>query len=397
MSDVHALENPLEPVPGIDAFRTESPSSIASRAAQYLGMCAYAFGGNEIASGVQDDGDALEVPHVVAATEDLERWADQSELDALTDIALQHHVGNVSLDEKDLAAAAALWEELSATHLPTTLLALLNLRQRSDDELEAVAAAAGLAIFSRGQLEKSISILEAAAQSEDDLVRGIASAILQAPPSAPQPRMNPMWLGHPTSTTIHGTWGLVTETGWHKPGSPLHDHLRLSTTDNLYDDPGYFIWSGEYSDWARSEGAADLVSWREIISDAGWLDTVYAHSHGGNVALSAAASGQRIKMLVLLHTPAIGRPDEEWVTISGNIGGVIAMRTRMDLVVLADSLRSRENRQKFNPSKLPHFFPVVAHWKGREAWFSHSYYITLDNWIRNDLADIVRSRYALIR
>lgn len=395
MSDTQALASPLEPIPGVEAFFSTSPSAIASRAAQYLGMTAYAFGGDEVALGVQDDGDALGVPHVLAASEDLDHWTDQSELDRLTDLAIEHHAGNVFTDRDDPAIAAALWEELSVTHLPTTLLALLNLRQQSRDELEAVAAAAGLAIFSRGDLEVSAAILEAARESEDDLVRGIAAAILGFPPVVTETPDRPGRLTHPTSTTIHGTWGLVTETGWHKPGSPLHDHLR-STTGNLYSDRGYFLWSGEYSDRARTDGAADLIDWQDLVSDAGWLDTVYAHSHGGNVALSAAASGQRIKMLVLLHTPAIARSDEEWATITANIRSVIAMRTRMDLVVLADSLRSKEPRQKFNPTKLPHF-PVVGHWKNHEAWFSHSYYVTLENWTQNDLADIVTTRYMLIK
>ncbi|MFB7892158.1 hypothetical protein ACFC1I_08165 [Microbacterium sp. NPDC056044] len=67
----------------------------------------------------------------------------------------------------------------------------------------------------------------------------------------------------------------------------------------------------------------------------------------------------------------------------------------MDLVVLGDSLRHVENRLKFNPRKLPHF-PVVGHWAHKDAWLPHSHYVTIDNWIGDDLSDIVRTRYALI-
>ncbi|KRA25015.1 hypothetical protein ASD65_11710 [Microbacterium sp. Root61] len=397
MSDVIALSSPLEPISGVSAFRDTSPSAIASRAGQYLGMSAYAFGGDDLARGVQDDADALGVPHVQGATPELEGWFDPDALDDLTDRALQHHWGRSWDGTYDAEGAAALWEELDTTHLPTTLLALLNYAQRSDEELEAVAAAGSLAIITGQEAAQSSESLRRGFDSRDPLTQGVAAALTgwtttgEAAPAQPS---RPRIVG-PTSTPIHGTWGLVTDTGWHKPGSSLHDHLRETVTGNLYDDDTYYFWSGEYSDQARADGARDLAIWRDVVSDTAWLDTVYAHSHGGNVALNALAAGQQIKMLVLLHTPAISRSAEEWATIRANVGGVIAMRTRMDLVVLGDSLKHFENRLKFNPRNLPHF-PVVGHWKHGDAWLSHAHYITTDNWVSEDLADIVRTRYALI-
>lgn len=397
MSDVLSPSSPLEPVPGVASFRDDSPSAIASRAAQYLGMSAYAFGGDDLALAMQEDADALGVPHVGPASPQLEGWFEENRLDNLTDQALRHHAGTSWDGGFDPEAAAALWEELNATHLPTTLLALLNYAQRSDQRLESVAAAGSLAIVTGRQTSAPPETLLLGLESADPLTRGVAAALAgweTAGPSSSGDTARERIVG-PTSVPIHGTWGLVTDTGWHKPHSPLHDHLRSSVTPNLYSDDTYFVWSGEYSEQGRADGARDLALWRDLVSDAGWLDTVYAHSHGGNVALSSLANGNQIKMLVLLHTPAIHRSDEEWATIRRNVGGVIAMRTRMDLVVLGDSLRHFQNRLKFNPRNLPHF-PVVGHWAHKDAWLSHAHYVTVDNWITEDLADIVSTRYALI-
>jgi hypothetical protein len=397
MPELALLAAPLEPVPGAAAFASTTPSAIASRAAQYLGMSSYAFGDAGLARAIQDDADLLLVPHVQAATSNLEQWFEQDALDELTSVALRHH-GNRAWDGSyDPDAAAALWQELDTTHQPTTLLALLNVAQRSEHELEATSASGSLGVITRGAAGESFDRESLWITSRDPLTHAVGAALAgwSRPSDSAHETPTERAVAGPTSTPIHGTWGLVTDTGWHKPGSPLHSHLRSTVTANLYDEDTYYFWSGEYSSQARADGARDLVTWRDVVSATSWLDTVYAHSHGGNVALDALAAGQRIKMLVLLHTPAIHRSDEEWETIRRNVGGVIAMRTRMDLVVLGDSLRSAQNRVKFDPRKLPHF-PVVGHWKHKDAWLSHSHFISVDNWRDEDLSDIVRTRYALI-
>ncbi len=399
MSAVMSFDDSLEPVVGVAAFSDASRSAIASRAAQYLGMAAYAFGGDDLAQNVQDDANILAVLHVRNEALDLQLWSEPGFLDDITDSALRHHWGRSWDGSYDPEGAAALWEELNANHLPTTLLALLNYAQRSDQELEAVSAAGSLSVITRNEATIQSELMQRGSGSDDPLTRGVATAFMGGSDglaqSAMQSSLPALRLIDPTSTLIHGTWGLVTDDGWHKPGSPMHHHLRSTVTGNLYDGNEYYVWNGGYSDQDRASGASDLSRWRDVVSDVDWLDTVYAHSHGGNVALNSLAMGQRIKMLVLLHTPAIHRSDEDWAKIRESVRTVVVMRTRMDLVVLADSLRHRENRLKFNPSKLPHF-PVVDHWKHRDAWLSHSHFINVENWIRDDLSDIVRTRYALI-
>ncbi|KJL30156.1 hypothetical protein [Microbacterium oxydans] len=384
---------PLRPVPGLDAFLQETPSAIASRAGQLLGMAAYAFGRFEPDTALREDADLLGVPHVERAGDEMQRWSSDARLDDLTRQAQEFHdlSSAGSLDER----TRALWGDVVRFRTPMPLLALLNIRQQSEHPLEAAAAAAALHAFSGGRLNRSHDILRSAAESADPQANAVAAAMLDVSRTSPDVPERPAWVGNPVSTTIHGTWALVEENGWHRPGSPLHSHLRAKNSANLYDADGYFVWSGEYSDLGRTQGGEDLHRWADLVSGAGWLDAVYAHSHGGNVALDALAKGARIKLLVLLHTPAIHRTSQAWAAIRANVGGVISMRTRMDHVVLADSLRHGENRMAFDPELLPHF-PVVGHWKNQDAWFSHSHFVSVSNWRRSDLSNIVTMRYRAI-
>jgi hypothetical protein len=392
------------PIIGFDAFRSDSESARRSRAAQYLAMSAYAFGGPDLAAAVQEDGDHLDIPHVAAEPYDelAARYGrSQSGLDRRTMMELRHHTRGGFLGRTTPFDAEALWSQISQHHQPSTLLALLNAVQQSStaSQLEIAAAASSLAAFSRGELALSTGILERLTASNDVLVREIALRSLDpdflAPvPLPPQPSPEAVIRTiRPVSATIHGTWALVVDNGWHQPGSPMHSVLRQHATRNLYADTDYYRWSGAYSDYARATAAAELGQWCDRVAPDTPLDTVYAHSHGGNVALNAAAQGTPIRLLVLLHTPANRRPDEEWAAIRQNVRGVIAMHTRLDLVLLADSLRTRQNRLRFDPQKLPHF-PVVRHWKARDAWFSHSRFITVDTWERFKLADLVKARHA---
>lgn len=393
--------DPEQPAIGIGAFEGDDVRTGLSRAAQYLGMSAYAFGGGDLASAVQEDGDFLGIPHVEeAAGREFDAWRNQEALDTITAFAAGDHAAGAGrkLLQPDTAVKQALWSEINVSHQATTLLALLNLGQRSEEQVEAVAAAACLAAFSDNLLDYSNQVLDAALTSDDPLVRAIAASArnVSVEKQGPDTNSAPIALAPGSvSTAIHGTWGLVGEDPWYRPGSELYEHLRNAATPTLYEGNDYYAWSGEYSDYAREAAARDLAQWRSRSTELPWLDTVYAHSHGGNVALNAAAAGEPIKMLVLLHTPANYRSDDEWETIRRNVGGVVIMRSRFDLVVLADSLRARENRLKFSPSKLPHF-PIVMHWNTKDAWFTHSRFVTLDTWQRYDLANIVRSRYSYI-
>lgn len=375
--------------PGVDTREAE-----VSRAAQYVAMSGYAFGDDAMVLDMREDADLLGVPHVVA-DESVREWASQAALDDLT-TAVEEGAGALAYGGP---AVASVYEQIDATHRPELLLALLNARQHSESAVEAAAAAAGLLAFSP-DLDASIHVLERLVDSRDSLARGIALATLGLAPGGTASAPLPAQIAEATSVTVHGTWALLDDSGWYTPDSALHRHLRERVKANLYRERGYFYWTGEYSEPARRDGGRDLAAWAASVSSADRLDLVYAHSHGGNVALNAAAAGQRINVLVLMHTPAILRSDDEWAAIRRNVGQVVVMRTRFDVVVTADVLASHarggtRSLRKFNPAKLPHFVinPSIGEVDTANDLFSHNFFTRVDTWESRDLADKVLSRY----
>jgi hypothetical protein len=77
---------------------------------------------------------------------------------------------------------------------------------------------------------------------------------------------------------------------WYKPGSTFHRYLKRRVSADLYSGDDYFRWDGRYSDSSRQLGASDLKRWlrkHQVRS----LDTIFAHSHGGNLVLTAVSKG----------------------------------------------------------------------------------------------------------
>lgn len=395
------VEDRFIPVFGRAAFETDSPRGTSSRAGQFLAMGTYAFGTEPQAADVRDDADDLGVPFVTPATNDHALWREQGRLDDLTRFALQDHGASDARDWTPRSPTRtddelALWQEVEYTHSVPPLLALLNYSLGAEHELERVAAAAALSGFSGGGLAAANDVLTGALSSPDEHVAEVARASIGvqgdgATTLTPSMTREPSAERGPAaedevSVAIHGTWAQVTADPWYAPGRPLHRHILTTSTSNLYDEISFFTWSGEYSQEARDAGAAKLPQWREIQA-VGPFDTVFSHSHGGNVALSAAANGERVRMLVLMHVPALPRSDEEWSAIRGQVARVVVMRTRLDHVVLADGLRNGST-QRFDQAKLPHT-PVVLHWANKDAWFSHSFFTELDNWTKYDLSGVI--------
>lgn len=114
---------------------------------------------------------------------------------------------------------------------------------------------------------------------------------------------------------------------------------------------------------------------------------------GGNVALSAIAMGERVRLLVLLHTPILSRPSAEWASIRSNVGRVLVMRSRADLVMLADGLRTGSALHPAQ-SQLAHR-EVLPHWRDGDAWFSHNLFVSHDNWTKYALAGEVRFEHGI--
>lgn len=375
-------------VPAVPALAGASAESIgglaaSSRAAQYLLMAASSL------SGTAPEGDVLNAPAVAPAAP---------------------RVTRPPTDPIDLTAAAALHAQIAATGDPTTLARLLAGRLRDTTPVETAAAAVALHAMMPDH-PGAVAALARLVRSADPLARAIAETA--APAAAPAPGTPAPGTPAPTaapappaptrsraavSTTVHGTFAMLGDTGsrWYIPGAPLHDHLEARVGRNLYDGPGFFTWSGEYSDSARRAAGDALVAWTSAATDAGTLDVVYAHSHGGTVALNAASVGQRIRVLVLMHAPAVERMPGEWAAIRRAVDRVIVLRTRFDLVVLADTLASRlrppRSRTTFAQTDLPHELvdPAPSEVDAPIDLFSHDYFLRVPTWERERLADLVR-------
>jgi len=368
-----------------------------------MGMSLFAFGSDEQIADLHGDAAELEVPQVRQADPAIAELADEGSLEHLLYDMLEAHWDgfprHLDLDESErLEGSAALWREVDRSHDPRTLLALLALGARSPEDLEAAGAAAGLDRFAEGRLESAQVLLDRLTESADPLASAIARVVLnRAAPGLDEasPGSSPGSTAGPTtvSAAVHGTWGMVGDDPWYRPGAELHRHIRSEVSPNLYDERGYYVWTGGFSQRDRDQGASDLSLWREVNQFTSF-DDIYAHSHGGNVALSAAAAGERIRMLVLMHTPALPRSREEWERIADHIGRVVVLRTRMDLVVLADGVRNG-SRQRFDARTLPHF-EVALHWAKGDGWFSHGLFVSRPKWEQYHIAEIVESQRRLV-
>lgn len=366
---------------------TVADIAASSRAAQYLLMATSSLGG------MPTEGDALEAPAVAPTPT---------------------RATPPPLNPIDLPAAAALYATIAATGDPTALARLLAGRLRDTAPVEAAAAAAALHAMMPDH-PGALAALAQLVRSADPLARAIAQTAAPAAPPAPAPPAPappapappiapastppaPTRSRSAVSTTVHGTFAMLGDTGsrWYIPGAPLHDHLEARVGRNLYDGPGFFTWSGQYSEPARRAAGDALVAWTSAATDAGTLDIVYAHSHGGTVALNAASVGQRIRLLVLMHPPAVERPPAEWAAIRRAVDRVIVLRTRFDLVVLADTLASRlrppRSRTTFAQADLPHELvdPTQSEVDAPIDLFSHDYFLRVATWERDRLADRVR-------
>jgi hypothetical protein len=145
--------------------------------------------------------------------------------------------------------------------------------------------------------------LAQALRSTDPITRSLAiSAFLPPPEEAIEPRqaIRPQSRGSAMSTMIHGTFGWKGD--WWRPTADFHDFIVKNHRPNLYSGGGRFSWSGAYSASQRKLAASDFCDWASDMAGAG-LQTVFAHSYGGEVAARSRASGVPVDELVLLSSP----------------------------------------------------------------------------------------------
>jgi hypothetical protein len=227
-----------------------------------------------------------------------------------------------------------------------------------NDELVRVAAAASY-IEIATEIGSLLDVLAGGTRSEELLVRDVAATALgRVAPEHPA-------LDHPwgtssetestgqleTSLIVHGTF--ARRASWWQPGGDFHTYILDNVRGDLYLLDDRYEWSGGYSDGARALAAEELVDW---TTRRGGTDVdIFAHSHGGNVAMLATHSEISVGTLVLLSVPVHWH---KYFPRYDHVRNCVSMRVHADLVILAD-----RGAQRFrDPRVSEHVLPI---------WFKH--------------------------
>lgn len=378
-----------EPVPFAEAFAREDEAAVHSRAAALLLLGAQmesepvalefraalegAEGPRDLAP--PEDVEPLGVPVLEAGGERLSR---ERALGVLSEeMAVPPDEAAAPRAEK-MAELAARVEERPTIPMAA---ALFEACLHDPHELVRVAAAISYLNAAAEPLAVVDSLVEGT-WSEEALVRDLAATGL-ARFAPDHPRLAELQEpagggeeGEPshTSVLIHGTW--ARGGSWWQPGGDFHSYVSQEVPPErysapLYSDPDRFDWSGGWSDAARALGARDLAAWVQDRGLAG-LD-LFAHSHGGSVAMLASHQGLDVGKLILLSCPV---HRHKYFPDFARVQDVVSIRVRLDLVILADG-----GGQRFRDPRIrEHVLPV---------WFDHSASHDPPVWRRHDVPDLL--------
>lgn len=149
--------------------------------------------------------------------------------------------------------------------------------------------------------------LARALRSPDRTTKSLAMAAFTPEPSSDSDGEPPTAAARTTapgalmvSTMVHGTWGWKGD--WWRPRGSFHEYILRMHRPNLYSRGAKFSWSGAYSDRQRTQAAVDFGEWTYDVAPHG-LQSVFAHSYGGEVVARAAMSGTSVAEMVLLSVP----------------------------------------------------------------------------------------------
>lgn len=171
------------------------------------------------------------------------------------------------------------------------------------------------------------------------------------------------------STMVHGTWGWKGD--WWYPGGDFHTHILRQHRNDLYSGGREFSWSGAYSSKSRETAAQRFSRWVKADKKRPALNTVFAHSYGGEVVARAINHGTAAKDVVLLSAP-IHRHHE---LMAGKVNHVYDVRLKFDIVLLL-----ARARQKLSGSSNITEFQIA-----RPFW-SHGATHDPDVWMAEDIA-----------
>lgn len=183
----------------------------------------------------------------------------------------------------------------------------------------------------------------------------VARDLAHAPFMSAEPPDDPVELEHVStgwipdtaelaSTIVHGTWAWYAS--WWRPGKD--SFFEYATTNlhrpHLYGGGARFSWSGAYRKAHRRLAGQDLRDWIGAIAPGG-LQTVFAHSYGGEVAARAILDGADIQQLVLLSVPVSVLVEQGAHQLIQRGGQVWDIRLRKDSVLDLDGEPQRFRHQ----------------------------------------------------
>ncbi|MFO1434588.1 MAG: alpha/beta hydrolase [Candidatus Competibacteraceae bacterium] len=306
----------------------------------------------------EEDQAELEVPQLRLTGE---RFSLQQVQSGLQQHGLKVRMTLAATPKEPVAAdtLAAIADRLHQSPEPATAAELMEASLQSPQELTRVAAASSYIELSTEPV-RPLKVLERGTQSTDSLVREVAAtALTRHYPESPALRKltrktRPSTGGKPshTSLIVHGTF--ARNESWWQPGGDFHSYLRQNVRPDLYSAGDRFEWSGAYSDGARAIAATDLRAWVNKHNLNG-LD-LFAHSHGGNIAMLASQGGLSIGTLVLLSCPV---HVDKYFPAFDRVRKVVSIRVKVDLVILADGGGQRFSDPRIQENVLP-------------LWFNHS-------------------------
>jgi hypothetical protein len=252
-----------------------------------------------------------------------------------------------------LAQRSDLWARVQDSSDPADAIAWLRLVMASGPAtVDGVAAASALSHWRRPSkgarvppfLNDAREILRTASEDANSVEGEIAvaargSGIGRRRDAANEIRLPNAWkVVHESpdglSMMVHGTWAWRGD--WWYPNGDFHSYAKHAIRPNVYSGGAPYSWSGAYLSKSRRVAARRLARWVQDMS-AGHVDTVFAHSYGGAIALESTTSGASYETAVLLSVPVHRNYDIEW----RRIGRPVSVRVDFDLVLAAARARQR--------------------------------------------------------
>jgi hypothetical protein len=357
-----------EPIPGHEAFEKTGDAAILSQAA-FLRIRAVGLAVTEELLPAEDES-MFPVPFVPATAERFspdKLRASASRAAGMQDFRARYRAA-ASDGEAARIAYGALARGVYETPTAESAATLLNECVFHEHELVRTAAAAAYCTHAADPTAL-VELLAKATRSKDDLTRDVAAtALARFYPGhealAALRISRPSRTRHPpshTSLLVHGTFA-VGETWW-QPGGDFHTYILTNVRPDLYSAEDRFEWSGRYDDDARAAGGVKLSNWTHNHGLDGL--EIFAHSHGGSVAMLATHNGTNMGKLVLLSCPV---HEDKYMPDFSRAPDVVSIRVHADLVILADGGRQRFRDNRIRENVLP-------------CWFNHSLTHDPQTWI----------------